>query len=82
MMLTFKELYQEVGFWGAGAVASNEGMLAHLATMGITAALVPDVIHQWVSVSSLRLQVWSTWPAQHLIWHKELSPSTLMHTRW
>ena len=37
MMLTSRELHQEVGFWVAGAVASTEGMLAHLAAMSITA---------------------------------------------
>ena len=42
MMLTSKDLHQEVGFWVAGTVASTEGMLAHLAAMSITASLVQD----------------------------------------
>ena len=80
MMSTSRELQQKVGFWAAGALASTEGVLAHLAALGITAALVQDCPHHRVPASSLRLQLWSTWPAQHSPYHQETSPYTFMLT--
>ena len=63
----------------AGAVASTEGKLAHLAGTGLAAAVVRGCLHHCEPASSLHLQGCRTCSAQHSL--STPTPfTTLMHT--